>query len=117
MSPMELSCNTASPAAFSMSLQGSRRKMSDPVVDLHSSFTGGMFENALEKSYGQSPDDEDVDLEGDAFGPLMALAMTAVEDATEQRAEAEEVMLTESPNPMKRCMEEADVVSKRVCYM
>ncbi|KAK2051193.1 hypothetical protein LY76DRAFT_416846 [Colletotrichum caudatum] len=115
MSPMELSCGTASPAAFSMSLQGS--KTSDSVVDLQSSFTGDTLEDVLQKTYGQSPDDNDGNIGDDVFAPLMALAMTTVEAATERDVEAKEVAQMESLNPTKRRMEEAEVVSKRVCYM
>lgn len=114
MSPMELSCNTVSPAAFSMSLQESRRKMSGSIIDLQSSFTGGTFENTLQETYGQAHGGDGASLEGDALAPLMALAMTAVGDAAEPRFGAEEVTQSESLNPKKRHLEEYDAVSKRV---
>ncbi|KAF4772764.1 hypothetical protein HER10_EVM0013350 [Colletotrichum scovillei] len=114
MSPMELSCNTVSSAAFSMSLQETRRKMSGSVIDLQSSFTGGTFENTLQETYGQTHGCGDASVEGDALAPLMALAMTAVENAAEPRVEAEEVMQSESLNPKKRHLEEYDAVLKRV---
>ncbi|KAK1710574.1 uncharacterized protein BDZ83DRAFT_757512 [Colletotrichum acutatum] len=106
ISPMELSCNTVSPAAFSMSLQESRRKMSGAVVGLQSNFTGGTFDNALCETYIQPSDD--ANLEEDTFDPLMALAMTAVEDATGPRAGAEGLTQSESQNPRKRRLEESD---------
>ncbi|KAK1450824.1 hypothetical protein CABS03_14997 [Colletotrichum abscissum] len=117
VSPMELSCNTLSPAAFSMSLQESRRKMSGSAVDLQPSFGDGTFDNALQETYCHSPDDDELSLDCDALAPLMALATTAVEGVIEQRAGAEEATQSEGLSPEKRRLEEADVISKRARHV
>ncbi|GKT51701.1 uncharacterized protein ColSpa_11882 [Colletotrichum spaethianum] len=112
LSPMELSCGTVSPAAFSMSLQGS--KTPNSVVDLQAGFVGETFGDALQETYGQAPDDGNASIGDDVFAPLLALAMTAAEDTTGRAAEARESPQAESKSPMKRHMEEVDVASKRV---
>ncbi|WQF76918.1 hypothetical protein CDEST_01932 [Colletotrichum destructivum] len=112
MSPMELSCDTVSPAAFSMSLQGS--ETFDSVVDLQSRSVGETFGDALQETYGQASDDGNASIRDDVFAPLLALAMTAAEDTTGRSTEAKESPQTESKSPMKRHMEEVDVASKRV---
>ncbi|GKT61196.1 hypothetical protein ColTof4_01289 [Colletotrichum tofieldiae] len=115
MSPMELSCGTVSPAAFSMSLQGS--KTPDSVVDLQAGFVGETFGDSLQETYGQASDDGNASIRDDVFAPLLALAMTAAEDTTGRTAEAKESPQTESNGPMKRHMEEVDFASKRVRHM
>ncbi|GKT61096.1 hypothetical protein ColTof4_01204 [Colletotrichum tofieldiae] len=115
MSPMELSCGTVSPAAFSMSLKGS--KTSDSVVDLQPSFVGETFGDALQETYGQTSDDGNANIRDDVFAPLLALAMTAAENTAGQDAEARGLPQTESKSPVKRQMEEADVASKRVRHV
>ncbi|KAF6793375.1 hypothetical protein CSOJ01_13956 [Colletotrichum sojae] len=114
-SPMELSCGTMSPAAFSMSLQGS--KTSDSITDPHPSFAGETLEDSLQKTYGQSPDDDNADTAEDAFAPLMALAMTTAEDIGGQSPDAGERTQAEIQSSRKRGMEEADVLSKRGRFM
>ncbi|WQF76903.1 hypothetical protein CDEST_01917 [Colletotrichum destructivum] len=112
MSPMELSCDTVSPTAFSMSLQDS--ETFDSVVDLQSRSVGETFGDALQETYGQASDDGNASIRDDVFGPLLALAMTAAEDTTGRVAEVRESPQNESKSPMKRHMEEIDVASKRV---
>ncbi|KAK2758434.1 hypothetical protein CKAH01_16823 [Colletotrichum kahawae] len=115
MSPIELSCGTMSPAAFSMSLQGS--KTSNSITDPHPSFAGETLEDSLQKTYGQSPDDDNADMAEDAFAPLMALAMTAADDISGQSPDAGESTQAKMQSTRKRAMEEADVLSKRGRYM
>ncbi|GKT51723.1 uncharacterized protein ColSpa_11904 [Colletotrichum spaethianum] len=112
MSPMELSCGTVSPAAFSMSLQGSETPNS--VVDLQAGLVDETFGDALKETYGRASDDGNASIRDDVFAPLLALAMTAAEDTTGRAAEARESPQTESKSPMKRRMEEEDAASKRV---
>ncbi|KAK2769712.1 hypothetical protein CKAH01_15079 [Colletotrichum kahawae] len=119
MSPIELSCGTMSPAAFSMSLQGP--KTSDSIADPQPSFAGETLQNSPQKTYGQSPDGDNADISEDAFAPLMALAMTAAEDIGGQSPDAGERAQPEIQSPRKRGMEEAeeeaDALSKRGRYM
>uniref|UniRef100_L2GFR5 Uncharacterized protein n=1 Tax=Colletotrichum fructicola (strain Nara gc5) TaxID=1213859 RepID=L2GFR5_COLFN len=112
MSPMELSCSALSPAAFSMSLQAS--KMSDSITDPQSpSVAGERLEHSLQKTCGQLSDDDDAGIPDDAFAPLMALAMTAVEDITGKTPGTGDMTQAEIQSPGKRGTEEGDIQSKR----
>ncbi|KDN60013.1 hypothetical protein CSUB01_08024 [Colletotrichum sublineola] len=111
MSPMQLSGGTVSPKEF-ISLQSPKTS----VVDMESTFVGETLGHALQESYERSSDDGNTNDRNDIFAPLLALAMNSAGDAIGQDSEVRDSPQTESRNPMKRRMEEADIASKRVRY-
>ncbi|KDN68700.1 hypothetical protein CSUB01_12070 [Colletotrichum sublineola] len=112
MSPMELSDASVSPAAFPISLQSPKAF----VVDMQSNPGGEAFADALQETYDRASDDDNASNRDDIFAPLLALTMSSAEDTSGQDTEARESPQTESRNPMKRRMEEADIALKRVRY-